>query len=63
MLETDGHFREKLQAANAEDIKVRLQASVGGGRPREMLFPLAPPLTVTRPPEEPRLLPSYRGAH
>lgn len=23
MLETDGHFREKLQAANAEDIKVR----------------------------------------
>ena len=24
VLETDGHFREKLQAANAEDIKVRL---------------------------------------
>jgi hypothetical protein len=23
VLETDGHFREKLQAANAEDIKVR----------------------------------------
>lgn len=22
VLETDGHFREKLQAANAEDIKV-----------------------------------------
>lgn len=36
MLETDGHFREKLQAANAEDIKVRLGVSqVGGeeGRP------------------------------
>ena len=33
MLETDGHFREKLQAANAEDIKVRLGASqVGRGR-------------------------------
>jgi hypothetical protein len=24
VLETDGHFREKLQAANAEDIKVQL---------------------------------------
>lgn len=24
VLETDGHFREKLQAANAEDIKVWL---------------------------------------
>lgn len=32
MLETDGHFREKLQAANAEDIKVWLGASSGRGR-------------------------------
>ena len=31
VLETDGHFREKLQAANAEDIKVRLGASQVGG--------------------------------
>lgn len=30
VLETDGHFREKLQAANAEDIKVRLGQAVGG---------------------------------
>nr|XP_040134928.1 nucleobindin-1 [Ictidomys tridecemlineatus] len=28
VLETDGHFREKLQAANAEDIKVRGEGSV-----------------------------------
>lgn len=27
VLETDGHFREKLQAANAEDIKVRVQGA------------------------------------
>lgn len=34
MLETDGHFREKLQAANAEDIKVRarVRARFSGGR-------------------------------
>lgn len=32
VLETDGHFRGKLQAANAEDIKVWLRASGGRGR-------------------------------
>ena len=32
VLETDGHFREKLQAANSEDIKVRLGAGDGRGR-------------------------------
>lgn len=31
VLETDGHFREKLQAANAEDIKVRWARGAGGG--------------------------------
>lgn len=30
VLETDGHFREKLQAANAEDIKVRQTWARGG---------------------------------
>lgn len=30
VLETDGHFREKLQAANAEDIKVWLGRAAGG---------------------------------
>lgn len=34
VLETDSHFREKLQAANAEDIKVRARtwglSSLGG---------------------------------
>lgn len=30
MLETDGHFREKLQAANSEDIKVRPVQAAGG---------------------------------
>ena len=34
MLETDGHFREKLQAANAEDIKVWLGARAQGGEVR-----------------------------
>ena len=50
VLETDGHFREKLQAANAEDIKVRLGASTLGGHacsegriPERIRFPKGEP--------------------
>lgn len=41
MLETDGHFREKLQAANAEDIKVRLGTGQVGGNEGRVLVPVA----------------------
>lgn len=41
VLETDGHFREKLQAANAEDIKVRLGMGQRGGNKGRVLFPVA----------------------